>query len=287
MVSMTVDLDGTLHYLDYGGSGPPLVCIHGLGGSAINWLAVGSALARNHHVLAPDLPGFGHSPLEGRSAGLGANQELLDRFLQEVAGTPAVLVGNSMGAMLALLQSLRRPETVRALALVNPAVPWSGRHHFDLRVWDFFGSLTTPRAAGQRATWRTRRTDAARLVDEALAVVCARPDRVTPDLVEAHIEQVMDRRHSNGHHDPVLVQAGRSLIRALARRGQEELYGGVRAPVLVVHGERDRLVPLESSLTLAQRYGWLVMVLPGVGHVPMLEAPGEFLKALEPWLDTV
>jgi pimeloyl-ACP methyl ester carboxylesterase len=54
--------------------------------------------------------------------------------------------------------------------------------------------------------------------------------------------------------------------------------------VLVVHGELDRLVPASSSLALARRLGWRVEVLPGVGHLPMMEAPEEFLGVTLRWL---
>src|SRR5712692_7938224 len=97
MRSRTVDLDGPLHFADFGGSGPTMVLVHGLGGSHVNWMAVGPALAARARVLAPDLAGFGRTPLAGRSAHLRANQGLLDRFLDAVADGPAVLVGNSMG----------------------------------------------------------------------------------------------------------------------------------------------------------------------------------------------
>ena len=55
----TVDLDGPVHYLDFGGAGPPLVMVHGLGGSAINWMAVGAEMAKDYRAVALDLAGFG------------------------------------------------------------------------------------------------------------------------------------------------------------------------------------------------------------------------------------
>ena len=54
------DLDGPVHYIDYGGDGnPPMLMVHGLGGSALNWMAVGPELARRYHAIAIDLAGFG------------------------------------------------------------------------------------------------------------------------------------------------------------------------------------------------------------------------------------
>lgn len=100
--SRFIDLDGPVHFADFGGEGPTMVLVHGLGGSAVNWMAVGPGLATRARVLAPDLAGFGRSPLAGRSARVQANQRLLGRFIDEFAVDPVILVGNSMGGMIAL-----------------------------------------------------------------------------------------------------------------------------------------------------------------------------------------
>ena len=100
MQTRTVDLDGPVNVADFGGSGPPMVLVHGLGGSHLDWMDTGPRLAERAHVLAPDLIGHGRTPLEGRSASVSSNVELLDRFIVEVAGSPAVVVGNSMGGLI-------------------------------------------------------------------------------------------------------------------------------------------------------------------------------------------
>jgi pimeloyl-ACP methyl ester carboxylesterase len=115
-------------------------------------------------------------------------------------------------------------------------------------------------------------------------VVCALPERVPAELVKAHVQEAVERREANGAGNRALIQAGRSLLRALARRHYDPVYEAVEAPVLVVHGNRDRLVPVEFSLVIGQRHGWKVATLPGVGHVPMMETPREFLRVTQPWL---
>src|SRR5207249_7166719 len=123
MRSRTVDLGGPVHFADFGGAGPTMVLVHGLGGSHLNWLAVGPALAAHARVLAPDLAGFGRTPLAGRSAEVQANHALLDRVLDTIADGPVILVGNSMGGLLAMLEAANRPDKVAALVLVGPAQP--------------------------------------------------------------------------------------------------------------------------------------------------------------------
>src|SRR5439155_5474619 len=103
--------------------GPAMVLIHGLGGSTLNWLDVAPGLAARNRVLALDLIGFGHTPAAGRRSDLESNRKLVEAFLREVVGEPAGLVGNSMGGLLAILEAVTAPERVRALVLVNPALP--------------------------------------------------------------------------------------------------------------------------------------------------------------------
>src|SRR5205814_821713 len=105
----TVDLDGPVHYVDFGGpaDGPQLVLVHGLGGSCLNWCLLAPHLVTRARVVALDLAGFGLTHPRGRSTTVQANAALLDRFLRTVVGAPAILVGNSMGGMVSILESAR------------------------------------------------------------------------------------------------------------------------------------------------------------------------------------
>src|SRR5512144_2702302 len=123
MKSLVVDLDGPVHYADFGGSGRPIVLVHGLGGSHLNWLPVAPRLAAHGRVLAVDLLGHGRTRSLGRSARLGANRRMLARFIEAVAREPAVLMGNSMGGYLSLAVAADQPAKVASLVLVDPAVP--------------------------------------------------------------------------------------------------------------------------------------------------------------------
>jgi pimeloyl-ACP methyl ester carboxylesterase len=282
MVSRHADLDGPVHYLDFGGDGPPLVCVHGLAGSALNWAAVGPALAGGHRVLALDLRGFGRTPL-GTGTRLQDNRHLLDLFLRRVAGGPATLVGNSMGGLVSVLQAAAAPETVSRLVLVDPSLPWRGRQPFDLPVWAFFAAILAPVASEAALLRNGRRWGAERVVAGVLAACCVDAGRVPADMVRALVEQEAERLPSLRSHRAV-AQASRSLLWALGRKGLVDTYRQVRAPVLVVHGDRDRLVPVAASLAIGRRFGWQVETLPGVGHVPMMETPDDFARVTLPWL---
>ena len=84
--SRWIDLDGPVHYLDFGGpaSGPAVVCVHGLAGSAVNWSAIAPLLAGRCRMLAVDLPGHGLTRLLSKDAarGVPAMHALLHRFIE-------------------------------------------------------------------------------------------------------------------------------------------------------------------------------------------------------------
>src|SRR5690348_12888685 len=114
MKSHTITIaGGPVHYVDYGGEGTPVVLVHGLGGSHLNWMCVGRELAAappGYRVVAPDLVGFGRTPLAGRSSSIEAQVELLAAFIEKVAGGPCVLAGNSMGGLISVLTAEAHPE---------------------------------------------------------------------------------------------------------------------------------------------------------------------------------
>jgi len=285
--SRFVDLDGPVHYADFGGRGDPLVLIHGLGGSHLNWLAVGDQLALGHRVVAPDLRGFGLTPLGPRQrATLEANQALLEGFLERVAGGPATLVGNSMGGRLALQVAAARPELVRRLVLVDPAAPNPTLNGVDGLVIVFFAALLAP-AAVPYLRLRSRRMGAEQIVRSTLAVVCEDPNRVPAHVVQAHLELTRRRLAEMPWSDRALVQAARSLLKLVfGRRAYYRILPRVQAPTFILHGARDRLVPVSAAAELARlRPDWNLEVLDGVGHVPMLETPDRFLISVARYLE--
>src|SRR5439155_859752 len=95
MLSRTLGVDGgPVHLADFGGTGPTMILVHGLGGSHANWLAVGPGLAAHARVLAPGLPGFGRTPLAGRPARARANVEPPDRRADPASVPPDVVAAH-------------------------------------------------------------------------------------------------------------------------------------------------------------------------------------------------
>lgn len=285
--SRWVDLEGPVHYVDYGGpdDGPLLVCVHGLGGSLVNWAAVAPVLARTNRVLALDLAGFGRTRGSGRSTAVSANRALLHRFLTEVAGTPAILVGNSMGGTIAAMQAAAYPETVAGLVLVNPAVPWQLRSQVNPRTTAMFVALALAAAARAITADRGRTRTPDQRVWDILRFCCADASRIPADIVEQHILAARERGR-NRDTDAELRTAARSLMGILARRRQfAAMLRRIRGPVLLLHGDRDRLVPIGAArAAAAANPTWRFQVAAGVGHIPQLEVPDWTISRITEWL---
>ena len=278
------NLDGPVHYLDFGGSGRPVLMVHGLGGAAINWMAVGPEIATTHQALALDLAGFGQTPLFGRSATVPANATLVHDFIEKVIGEPAVLVGNSMGGHISVLEAAAHPHAVHSLVLVDPAIPGLHVRRSPPLMLGAMAALSVPGLAQNILERRLRALGPEKLVEQTLALVCADPSRVDPEVVEAHARLTRERMHLGPQNARAFIQASRSIGLHMASPRFWSRVAAVIAPALVVHGSLDRLIPVSAARDLVRRRpDWKLSVLEGVGHVPMMETPDRFLDALTSW----
>ena len=279
-----VDLDGPVHYVDFGGSGETLVLVHGLGGATVNWGATAPLLAEHAHVLAVDLAGFGRTPRAGRSSSIDGNRRLLDAFLAEVVGYPAVVAGNSMGGLISLLEAAESPDRVAALVLVDPALPaWVDA--LDPVVVQLFAAYATP-GVGEALLDSMRDQDPVQLVDYMLALVCADPSTLPEQVVADHVEFAREYAGQPEARDGFL-EGARNIIEVLYQPERvREAIESVSAPTLLIHGELDRLVPLVAAQTVASmRPDWTFQPMPNIGHVPMMEDPEGFVRVVLGWME--
>lgn len=287
-VVVEADLGGPVTWVDFGGDGPELVFVHGLGGSWANLVPAGTLLAeRGWRVRAVDLVGFGATPRNGRSARVVANRLLLHRYLTEVVGVPVVLVGNSMGGMISLLQAVRAAETVRRLVLVDPALPgpWLPAG-LDPRFVAGIVAVCLPYVGTRVIGRRRRRQSAAEQVEETLKVITVDPARVPQQAVEL---MVSVREHLRDHPDSLdaFIEAARSVLSWMVLRRDRLLAAVDRlvVPTLLVHGAGDRLVPVDWARRIAERSPRIDLhVIADAGHVPQLEWPEEFVATVDAWL---
>ncbi len=283
---LILDVDGPVHVVDHGGDGPPMILVHGLGGSLLDWRDVAGPLAQGHHVWSLDLIGFGHTPLAGRPPTIQANQRLVDRFLERAtAGFPAVLIGNSMGGLIGLVEAARRPQRIASLVLVDPALPRAPGGHVDPMLAAAFMAMTSPRLGPWLVRRRSRRVGAEQLVDQTLRLCTVDPSRVSAESREAHIHLTEWRQGQPDTHR-AFAGASRSLVQWLWHREVVEKHVQmVSAPTLLIHGDEDRLVSLATAAaTAARRPDWSLRVLDNTGHIPQIERPGTFVEVVEEWL---
>jgi pimeloyl-ACP methyl ester carboxylesterase len=285
--SRWADLDGPVHYLDFGGpaDGPVIVCVHGLSGSAVNWAALTPLLTDRYRLLAPDLVGHGMTRSSGRSAKVPANRALLHRFVETVAGSPVILMANSMGGMISLGEAAAAPATVAGLILLDPALPFVPVRP-DLLVTAMFVLYAIP-GLGRHLMRRGRGLPPEQMVAGVLELCCGDASRVSRTVVEQHVEMARRRAaFTDGEQD--FLTATRSVVAEssyVTGRRYRRAVRSVGCPVLLLHGTLDRLVPVAAARAAARAHpAWTVVELPGVGHVPHLEAPQDCAKLITEWL---
>jgi len=270
---------GSIHVEDYGGSGPTVLLVHGLGGSHSNYSALAPLLARRARVFAIDLPGFGLSePHEGSSIdALGAAlSRVVDACASgelEGAVAPLTLVGNSMGGALVILEAARRPERVAELVLICPALPQPDLRALDPRFGLLLGASMLP---GYDTFLRTRLEKAGpeAMVHEMLKLCTVDKSRVPLETVR-EMEALARKRMGFKWMGSSFSEAARSIVFTLMRREKfHEAMRAVRAPTVLVHGDSDRLVPVGAALAAIEVCPhWKLELLKNVGHVPQLEVP--------------
>jgi pimeloyl-ACP methyl ester carboxylesterase len=278
----------TVHYVDFGGDAAhtPVVLVHGLGGSHLNWVLLAPLLRRYGRVYALDLAGFGLTRGGERESTLTANVSLLATFLRTVVGEPATLVGNSMGGMLSLLLAAAHPDLVSRLVLLDPSIP-TRRRDTDRQVAATFFVYGIPRVGEAFVRRINERSDRQRVMDTT-NLCFADPTRADPEVLDA-AEVLLAYRRANAPEAPrAYLAAARSILRVLQRgRTYAALLRGLDVPVLLVHGERDRLVPVSAARTAAaENPSWTVHVVPDLGHAPMLEKPELVADLVGDWLTT-
>ena len=281
----TIDLDGPVRYRAWDGpSDATFVLVHGLGGSHLNWLQVAPGLSGLGRVLALDLPGFGWSPRAGRGSGLMDERRVLSRFIAELSSGRVVLCGNSMGGGIAILQAAVEPDSVAGIVLTSSVFPWSrGGLPHPMVLWAF-AMYDAPGLGDRFARVRMRGVDAERSVRFGYRMVAADPRSIPEEIARLNVELVRERRDDADAPD-AFVEAARSMLR-LGKRPDiaARALDGVRCPVLVLHGRRDRFVPVAfAEAALARHPTWRGRIFPDLGHAPQMEAPGRWLSEVADW----
>jgi pimeloyl-ACP methyl ester carboxylesterase len=260
------------------------VLVHGLGGSALNWTLCSALLADRLACRAPDLPGFGDSPPPHHgSYGVDAHARAVEALIEADGRGPVHLFGNSLGGAIAVLLAARRPDLVRSLVLVSPALPdWT-----PTRWRSQVGALALP-VVGPRLSQRVAVLSPEQRVDGAIALCFADPAAVPEAWRQAAIEEARARGRKTYAAD-ALARSMRGLIVASVRHRSDGLNAAleqVQAPTLILHGGRDLLVPVRASRRAVRRMpDARLVVLPRAGHVAQMETPNLVARLVRDFLD--
>src|SRR4051794_2507518 len=259
--------------------------VHGLGGASTNWTDLAALLAVRLDGWAIDLPGFGRSqpPPSGRYSIRGHVRAVVDvlehirNLPGEAQGRPVHLLGNSLGGLVSVLVAARRPDLVASLTLISPAMPV-------YRVPPAFSRLLllllvpgVPGLAEKRMAGIAPEQHVRSMVD----LCFGDPSRVSRERIDEAIDE-MRARAGQPWADRALVRSMRGLLTSYLRvNGAWRLAGRLRPPTLVIWGAHDKLVDPRLAPRLAATVpDARLLVLEGVGHVAMLEAPEETARAV-------
>jgi pimeloyl-ACP methyl ester carboxylesterase len=252
-----------IHYLE-AGRGAPVILLHGSGGEGARWLPTMQGLAPDFRVIAPDQIGWGSSdkPLTIYHGGVFA--EFLARFMKEIGVPKAALIGQSMGAGVALQMAVKYPQLVERMVLVNGG--------------GFTAPNDPPRAGAP--DWHARQiANAGTLAEsrEYLEKMYYNHGLITDELVEHNL--ILRLRSA---YTAEAVQTANA--RGLGNLTEEEVRG-IKVPTLLVWGANDKLSPPANADKLnAAISGSRKVLIDKAGHYPFIEHPDQFNAAVREFL---
>jgi pimeloyl-ACP methyl ester carboxylesterase len=260
-----------LHYA-VGGTGSPLVLVHGLGGIIENWCALAPALAERHRVLVPDLPGHGRSaPLsEARNLDPLSDAALGLAEAEHIRG--AVWIGHSLGGVVALRAAVLRPDAVRGIVLAAAAGIGSASRAAQVALAVLGATRPGRLISPFRHAWAHSR------MGRRIAFGwwgAADSDALEPDIAEAFLL------------GPSLHTDTRQAARALLVSDPRAELDRVTCPCLCLWGARDNWVGVEDGMEYARRLRAPLRTIAGCGHLLIGERPDACLTAIEEFVDSL
>jgi pimeloyl-ACP methyl ester carboxylesterase len=252
----------------------PALYVHGLGGSATNWTDLAGQLAGFLEGEAIDLPGFGRSgPPPRGDYSIRMHVRTVIRYLDQSGRGPVHLLGNSMGGAISLLVAAQRPDLVRTLSLVSPAVPDLRPQR--MRANPEFALLFLP-GIGGLAVRRMQQIPIQQRVQATIEMCFADVTRYPPDRLADAITEARGRMGMEWA-GIALVRSLRGLISSYLVPGGAGMWARmsrITAPTLVVWGQHDRLVSVDLAPRVARTIpNSRLVIFPDTGHVTQMEDP--------------
>jgi pimeloyl-ACP methyl ester carboxylesterase len=265
----TAEIKGVNMRYFVGGSGPPLVLVHGLGGAASNWTELAPLLAERHRLLVPDLPGHGGSTALPAVSGLEPYADRVALVAEREGMLPAPVVGHSLGGMVVLRLALRRPDDVTAIVLAGAAGLSIG-NVLGRRLLSLVTAVRPGRIAARHRSWVARSPRLRRLVFGFVSV--ADPVALTNEAVEGFLAAQLLHTDVDGAWQALRADDPRQELEA------------IRCPVLVLWGAEDVQLPLDDAFEYTRRLRAQLRVISGCGHLLIGERPDACEHAIEDFL---
>jgi pimeloyl-ACP methyl ester carboxylesterase len=262
-----------MSYLE-AGEGSALLLLHGIAGTCENWSEVIEPLARDHTVIAPDLPGHGASAPGGGDYSIGNLAAAMRDLLVTLGHDRATFVGHSLGGGVAMQLAYQSPEMVERLVLVS-----SGG--LGPEVSPVLRAAALPGAELVIAATAAAGSRVGSALGRGLSAIGLRPNADVAEVARGYASL----------SDPGRRAAFLGTLRAVVGTGgqrvdaSDRLYLAEAVPVLIIWGARDSIIPVRHGEDAHQAIpGSRLEIFDDVGHLPQLEAPGRFIAVLERFL---
>jgi cis-3-alkyl-4-acyloxetan-2-one decarboxylase len=255
-----------------GASGPPLVLVHGLGGTIENWRGLAPSLAARHRVLVPDLPGHGHSAPLPDARDLDALAEAVLAIAGAEDVRSAVWIGHSLGGGVALRAAVIRPGAVRGIVLAAAAGIGTATRAAEVALAVLGATKPGRWIAPHRRAWARSRLGR-RTAFGWWGV--ADPDALDPGQAEAFLV-------GPAHHTDTR-QAGRALLASDPRPELDR----VTCPCLCLWGASDNWVRPADGMEYARRLRAPLRMIAGCGHLLIGERPDACLAAIRDFVESL
>ncbi|EAU40216.1 Alpha/beta hydrolase [Fulvimarina pelagi HTCC2506] len=257
--SRSVDAGGIRWHFQIMGEGPAIMLIHGTGASTHSFRDLAPILAENHQVLMADCPGLGFTDRPSRSLTLQTMAAMHAELLQKLGVNPAVIVGHSAGAVIAIEMALDGRVAPQHLVSLNGALlpfPGLAGRLFPKIAKVVYRNPIVPRFFAYRA----------KSENAVSGLLDGTGSALTPGGKSLYARLFQDRHHVAG---TLSMMSHWDLDRFSARLDRLE------TPLLLVTGDRDKAIPVSvSHRVAAQVKNGKVVVLNGLGHLAHEEAPG-------------
>jgi len=271
--SQFMDLMGMrVHYRDEGNRNDsvPLVLIHGTSSSLFTWDSTAFLLGPLRRIIRFDLPGFALTgPHPQRDYSMDMYTRFVDSVLIRLGVRHSVIAGNSLGGAIAWRYAVRYPTKVNKLVLVD-AGGYIPKDKIELPLGFRLAKMPV---VNNLVKWITPK----QLVRKSVEDVYGDKRRVTDALVDLYSDMTLRAGNRQALIDRMQLGLGEDASAQIRR---------IQIPTLIVWGDQDHLIPVSNAALFHEDImGSELVILKGIGHVPMEEAPRGFVRALVPFLE--